>query len=82
MNVILISIERNILPNTMGNTCLTCSELRFHLSVDHAYLGSNVRALVLLTFIGYVNKQQYLKIYSLKFHAILAEILFILQLSQ
>ena len=75
----LISIERNILPNAMGNTC---GDLRFHLSVDHAYLGSNVRALVLLTFIGYVSKQQYLKIYSLKFHAILAEILFILQLSQ
>ena len=31
-------------------------DLSFHLSVDHAYLGSNVRALALLTFIGYVNK--------------------------
>ena len=27
-------------------------------SVEHAYFGSNVRALVLLSFIGNLNKQQ------------------------
>lgn len=36
----------------------------------HACLGSDVRVLVLLTFISNINKQQYLKIYSLKFDKI------------
>ena len=37
-------------------------------SVEHAYLGKNVRVIVLLTFkLDSVKKQRHLKIYSLEF---------------
>ena len=36
-------------------------------SVKHVFLRNNVTVLVLMTFIGNVNKRRYLKIYSLKF---------------
>ena len=39
-------------------------------SVDHAYLGENVRAFFLLTFIDNVKKRRYLNIYSLEFNEI------------
>ena len=39
-------------------------------SVAHAYVANNGGALILLTFIGNVNKRQYPKIYSLEFDEI------------
>ena len=35
-------------------------------TVTHAYLGKNVRALVLFTFIDHVKKRRNLKVYSLE----------------
>ena len=36
-------------------------------SVEHVFLRNKVTVLVLMTFIGDVNKRRYLKIYSLEF---------------
>lgn len=50
----------------------SCSrDLLARSTVEHAYIGSNVRALVLLTFTGNINySYKYLKIYSSKFNEI------------
>ena len=36
-------------------------------SVEHVFLRNDVRVLVLMNFIGNVNKRRYLKIYLLEF---------------
>ena len=37
-------------------------------SVEHVFLRNHVRVLVLMNFIGNVNKRRYLKIYLLEFN--------------
>ena len=64
---ILVSRARRSLqiqPNVSGD------ENAYFKSIELAYLESNVRALVLLPFIGNINKRQYFKIYPWKFNEI------------
>ena len=75
MQQAIMSLKRNKsednLRNTLFSSPLISVRSRSLWTSVSAYVGSNLRALVLLTFIlGDVNRRQYHKIYSLKFDEI------------